>query len=236
MALVTGLVLSFLPEAWRRRWFPTAVANVEGGALASGLLQLALCAIALVIRFPGFVRSQLTDPVSAAMLGGAEKGGETMVMGFGPVLLVAYIIQPLTLLLLYFLFEGALRTGAAIATNEALPTAPLFLLSLLDGRARAYRRERALGPRTVDQVQFGRDGTLTIASCREKSWTRLATIRHEDKLYELARAEQGVKPRQFLYHLRAIPPEKLLRGVHDYSPDEALREKERGQAAAAPSD
>jgi hypothetical protein len=127
--------------------------------------------------------------------------------------------------------EGFVRVTAAVATSEELPTLPLFLLSLLDARAREYRRERALGPRVVDVVQVEGASDLLIASCRSKPWNQLTTIRYQDQLYELARTNQGAKPRPFLYLLRRIPPSKLVRGIHDYSPEEALPEKERSPAA-----
>ena len=92
-----------------------------------------------------------------------------------------------------------------------------------------------MGPRVIDVVQTEGAGDLLIASCRPKLWTQLTTIRYQDQLYELVKANQGAAPRRFLYLLRRIPPHKLVRGVHDYALDEALPEKERLARAAATS-
>ena len=232
IAYLTGLGLALVPEAWRQRWFRETPANLISGAIVTGVLQLLVCLAALGWRYPAFVRSQFTGGVTTATMSAAEKGGETAVMGLGPLLLVAYLIQPLSLLLLYFLLEGLTRAVAAVVSSEALPTTPLFLLSLLDARARAYRREQAMGPRVIDVVQVEGVCDLLIASCRPKSWTLLTTIRYQDQLYELVKTNQGAAPRRVLYLLRRIPPHKLVRGVHDYAIDEALPEKERAARAA----
>jgi len=233
LAYLTGLGLAFVPEAWRQRWFRGTPANLVSGAGVTGVAQLIVFLAMLGWRYPAFVRSQFTGGMATATMTAAEKGGETAVMGLGPLLLVAYLIQPLSLVLLYFAIEGAVRVVAAVVSSEVLPTGPLFLLSLFDARARAYRHEQAMGPRVIDVVSVEGNGDLLIASCRPKTWTQLTTICYEDQLYEVAKENQGAAPRRFLYLLRRIPPHKLVRGVYDYAPDEALARKER-QARAAP--
>ena len=233
LAFFIGLGLALVPEAWRRRWFRQLPANPVSGAILTGTAEMLVCLAILGWRYPAFVRSQLNSSVANATITGMEKGGETAVMGLGPLLLLAYLIQPLSLLLAFFLLEGMVRAAGAVVSGEVLPTTPLFLASLLDARARAYRREAALGPRVIDVVQVEGTGDLLIASCRPKPWTHLTTIRYQDVLYELVRTNTGAKPRANLYLLRPIPPEKLVRGIHDYSPDEALPEQERLALAAA---
>jgi hypothetical protein len=232
VGFLNGLWVSLLPEAWRKSWLSGLVANVNSGTLITGALQMLICLALLGWRYPAFVRSQFTPGVTTAVLAAGERGGETAMMGLGPLLLVAYLIQPLSLLLLYFLVEGVLRGVSIVVSHEPLPTLPLFLASLADARARAYRRERQLGPRVLDTVQLEGAADLLIASCRPKSWNQMTTIRYQDQLYELVKTNQGAKPRPFLYLLRRIPAHKLVRGVHDYSPDEALTEKERAALAA----
>jgi len=227
-----GLWLSFFPEAWRRSWFSGVVANLNAGVLITGAAQMLGCLALLGWRYPAFVRSQFTDTVTEGVLKAGERGGETAMMGFGLYLLAAYLIQPASILLAYFTLEGVLRGVSVVVSHEPLPTLPLFLASLLDARARAYRREKELGPRILDTVQTEGAADLLIASCRPKPWNQMTTIRYQDELYELAKTNQGAKPRQFLYLLRKIPASKLVRGVHDYSPDEALSEKEKAALAA----
>ena len=231
LGFLNGLWVSFLPEAWRKSYLASLVANVNAGTLLTGIAQALVCLALLGWRYPAFVRSQIAG-MGDATVKAAEHGGETAVMGLGPLLLVAYLFQPVSLFFLYFLIEGVTRGVSVIVSHEPLPTFPLFLASLLDARARAYRREKELGPRVVDTVQPEGAGDLLIASCRPKPWNQLTTIRYQDELYEVAKTNQGAKPRQFLYLLRKIPANKLVRGVHDYAPDEALTEKERAALAA----
>jgi hypothetical protein len=200
--------------------------------MVAGILQLSVCLAWLGWHYPAFLRSQMSAAVSDATVGAMDKGGETAVMGLGPLLLIAYLVQPLSLLLLYFIFEGGIRIVAATTAHETLPTLPLFLASLLDARARAYRRERAMGPRIVDLVQTEGAADLLVASCRPKTWIALNTIRYRNVLYELVKTNQGAKPRPYLYLLRKIPANKLVRGIYDYSPDEVLPEMERAELAA----
>ena len=231
VGFLNGLWLSLFPEAWRKSYFARVVVNLNAGVLITGIAQMLVCLALLGWRYPAFVRSQIYG-MGDVPLKAAEHGGEAAIMGLGPLMLVAYLIQPLSILLLYFMVEGVLRGVSVVVSHEPLPTLPLFLASLADARARAYRREQQLGPRVVDTVQVEGTADLLIASCRPKPWTRLTTIRYQDELYELAKTNQGAKPRQFLYLLRKIPASKLVRGVHDYAPDEALTEKERAALAA----
>lgn len=232
LGFLIGLATSWFPEAWRKRWFDSFDSNPTGSAIVTGVVQLLVCLSWLGWHYPAFVRAQMNAAVSDATMGAMDKGGETAVMGLGPLLLIAYLIQPLSLLLLYFLFEGGIRIVAATTTHETLPTLPLFLASLLDERARDYRRERAMGPRIVDLVQVEGASDLLIASCRPKTWVALNTIRYQDVLYELVKINHGAKPRPYLYLLRKIPPNKTVRGVYDYSPNEVLPERERAELAA----
>ena len=233
LSFLIGLATSFFPEAWRKRWFREIDVNPTASAIVTGIVQLLVCLAWLGWHFPAFARSQMNAAaVGDATMKAMEKGGETAAMGFGPLLLIAYLIQPLSLVLLYFLFEGGVRIIAATATHETLPTLPLFLASLLDARAREYRRERAMGPRVVDLVQVEGASDLLVASCRPKTWVALNTIRYQDVLYELVKTNHGAKPRPYLYLLRKIPAHKTVRGIYDYSPDEVLPEKERAELAA----
>ncbi|HUS20096.1 MAG TPA: hypothetical protein VMZ25_10640, partial [Terriglobales bacterium] len=84
-------------------------------------------------------------------------------------------------------------------------------------------RERELGPRMVDVVKAGPTGQfITIESCRPKQWDTLLTIAYMDKMYELESVSEQAPPRRFVYRLRLIPPNKLIRGIHQYEPAETL--------------
>ncbi len=221
-----AMALTYLPAPWRRKLNLLDLGDLRTAALVSGILQVAVCAAVIVLRYSAFVKSTLAaEGMERAQLGAAEKGGETAVMGFGLVLLAAYLVSPLTIVLEYFLAEGVIRAVAALVTGESVPTLPLVGAAWALGRTQEAAAEKALGPRVVDLVQAG-DGSLyhlLIASCRPKpGWDRLMTISYQEKLYEVTRSEQGAPPRRFLYHLRLKPEGKVVRGLHHYDPAEAL--------------
>ena len=222
-----AMALSYLPASWRRKLNLLDAGDLRTPALTSGILQLAVFAALIVLRYPAFVKSTMTsDAMERAQLAAMGKGGETAVMGFGVILLAAYLVSPVTLLLEYFLAEGFVRALAALVTGEVVPTLPLVGAAWVLGRTQAAAAEKALGPRVEDLVQSG-DGTLyhlLVASCRPKQgWDRLLTVSYQEKLYEVTRHEDGLPPRRFLYHLRLKPEGKVVRGLYSYDPAEALR-------------
>ena len=233
MSLVAGfgrfplaLALSYLPARWRRKLNLLDVGDLRTATLISGILQLAAFAVLIVLRYPAFIKSSMgPDAMERAQLGAMEKGGETAVIGFGLILLAAYLVSPLTIVLEYFLAEGFVRALAALVTGEVVPTLPLVVADWAMGRTQAAAAEKALGPRVVDLVQTG-DGSLyhlLIATCRPKQgWDHLMTVSYQGKLYEVTRQEQGIPPRRFLYHLRLKPEGKVVRGLYHYDPAEAL--------------
>lgn len=222
-----AMALTYLPASWRHKLNLLDVGDLRTPALISGILQFVGLVVFIILRYPAFVNSTMaTGGMEKAQLGAMEKGGETAVMGFGLVLLAAYLVHPITLLLDYFCLEGFVRALAALVTCEVVPTLPLVGAAWALGRTQAAAAEKAMGPRIVDLVQPG-DGTLyhlLIASCRPKEgWDRLMTVSYQEKLYEVTRQEEGLPPRRFLYHLRRKPEGKVVRGLYQYDPTEVLR-------------
>ena len=231
-----GLVVSYLPARYRRKLGFLDIGDMRTPALISGILQFLVCLGLIILRYPAFVKGTMAaQNMEKAQLGAMEKGGESAVMGFGLVLLGAYLVHPITLVLDYFCLEGVVRALAALVTGEVVPTLPLVGVAWAQGRTQEAAGEKALGPRIVDLVQPG-DGSLydlLIASCRPKEgWDHLMTISYQEKLYEVTRREEGGPPRRFLYHLRRKPEGKVVRGLYYYDPAEVLRvepEEEEGE-------
>jgi hypothetical protein len=231
-----AMALTYLPESWRRKLNLLDAGDLRTPALISGILQIAGFAALIAIRYPAFVKSSMaSDAMERAQLAAMGKGGETAVMGFGMVLLAAYLVSPLTILFEYFLAEGFVRALAALITGEVVPTLPLVGAAWALGRTQSAAAEKALGPRIEDLVQPG-DGThyhLLIASCRPKpGWDHhLLTVSYQEKLYEVTHHEEGTPPRRFLYHLRLKHEAKVVRGLYHYDPAEVLRlPPEEGEA------
>ncbi len=225
-----GVFLTLLPQRYRRWLEARGGWHLTAAGMASGALQLVGCFAAILWRYFIFRQQRMDQWIADTM----AKGGEDMLAAsstqhaVGFMTTVEYITQPLTMVLLYFTFEGAVRLVAGVATGEIVGTLPLQVLAWLHGKAEARWAERKLGPRVVDLVQDGDGGRydLCILSCRpKKTWDRMLTIVYEDVFYELVSEERGQPPRQFIYLLRRAPGSKVIRGHHYYRPEEPLLEK-----------
>ena len=222
--LISSLA-SFLPERWRRQ-----VAVSISSAAISGVAEFVFCLGIIIYRYFAFMHMRLLASMDV-MLKSAERAGETAIMGSGFVLLLEYVIQPLTIVLCYFTFEGVVRLIAAVVTQEVYPSLPFYLALLARQKIEGVRRERALGERIIDEVRVVESAafTLQIASCRPKEgWNKLTTIAYQDQLYELAAVKEGLPPRPFVYLLRPKPDHKVIRGIHHYDPEEVLAEQQPG--------
>lgn len=185
-----------------------------------------VCMSAIIAGYKPFVMSQFAAIDPRAVTAGVESSGETAVMGLGLVIAVAYILRPLTVTLVYFFFEGAIRAIAAFVSNEIVGTLPLYVGLLISRTMSARVREFRLGPRVCDTVVAAPEGELEydleISSCRPKDWNESLTISYDDQLYELSGSFQTDSQRRFVYRLRKAPKSKVVRGLHLYEPEEAL--------------
>jgi hypothetical protein len=227
LVLMAGIVLSFLPQRWRRRWSGWEVDAARGGML-SGAVEALGCLAVLGWRYIVFL-DQRMQAVSGALY---SKGNE-MVMadqkfqfGAGIFTLLEYMVLPLTWVLIYFIIEGLLRFSAALVSGEVVGTMPLHLIALVQGRISKAAAERAMGPRVPDEVQsvVEKEGELRILSCRPKEgWNNLMTVSYKDTLYEVAGQQEGAPPRRFVYLLRPKPEGKIVRGLCQYDPEEPVK-------------
>lgn len=220
---ILGLFASLLPERWRPYGFVSWT-----NSLVSGIAQFLACGGLVLYRYMAFANARLMLVPSSVTIGAAEHHGETAVMGLGIIVLLEYLIHPLTITLFYFCFEGLVRTISAYVTGETLGTLPLIGLAWAIKKSVAYVHEKSLGQRVPDVVDKpGPNGyDLRIASCRPKlGWDHLITISYDDELYELVEQEAGTPPLRFVYLLRKKPQHKIVRGLHHYDPSEALAYK-----------
>lgn len=228
---LAGVVLSLLPEGYRRWWHAASTVDFRRATMLSGLLQIVGCLFLLIHRYLNFFQQRVQE-IGGAMIDAGHDvvlASRQLQFGMGTVVTLEYLIQPLTILLIYFGLEGVVRLGAAFITEELLPTLPLAVAVRVQERVARRQAERALGPRVADLVERG-DGKkfdLRISSCRPKeNWDRLMTVAFEDEHYEVVKQEASRPPRRFVYLLRKIPPGKIIRGLHHYDPNESLRERE----------
>lgn len=221
MKLLLSALISFLPIRYREKF---GVLHLPpGSAVLSGILEILVCVGLLIHRYFVFMNARLAALPLKAMLKAAERLGETLIMAFGNVFMVEYILQFTTLFLIFLTLEGAVRVFAALGNGEVLPSLPLQLLALLHAQLKAGGREIRLGRRIRDEVELTGGQSLRIASCRPKAWNHLVTISFNGELYEVAREVKGPAPRPFVYILKKKSLSGVVRGLHLYDPDEVLK-------------
>ena len=224
MSIFAATLLAFFPKKYREPFSRYAVP--PAGALVGGAAETIAALLLLMQRYFVFANQRLAAIQVSVMTGAAAKGGESAVMGLGPILMLEYLLQITTLVLIFIALEGVIRSTAAVINAETLPSLPLEALAQLQTWLGARNRESRLGRRLADDVQLAADGeSLRIASCRPKVWTALTTISYEDGLYELIAEEKSALPRQFVYVLRKKPISGVIRGIHAYDPQEVLSGK-----------
>ncbi len=227
MKLILAMLISLLPGEYRRRASFACDVDPVRGALFSGILQCAGCALVFCFRYLYFLQHRVGQFADNLIGKGAEEAmGSTAVQwGAGMVSLGEYLIHPVSLALIYFALEGLVRWMSPLIHAEAVGTMPLQLVAWAHVGIRRAKLRRELGPVVEDEVQAGdgRQFALRIASSRPKPWTKLTTISYDDALYELIREERAAAPRSFVYLLRPRRESKIIRGLYHYDPREALK-------------
>lgn len=222
MNIFISTLLSFLPKRYRNAF--TSFDVPCEGALVGGILEMLLATGLLIRGYFAYMNERLASIPQAVYAGAGEKGGESAIMGLGPIVMLEYLIHITTILLIFFLVEGAVRLIAAIGSRETLPSLPLYFLARLHSKLHAHQHEASLGARIADDVQSQQSGAwLQISSCRPKSWNQFTTISHAGGLYEIYSQRQdqdGSRP--FVYVLRKKPPTAVIRGIYVYDPEEVL--------------
>jgi hypothetical protein len=216
-----GIFATLLPARYRGQFLGDGNLDLRHGAIISAISQFVLCGVLLWLRYPVFLRARVAEAVAQV---GDKPVGAFVAFAAGVLSVFQYIVNPVSLLLLYFMVEGGVRIFASVANGEVLPTLPLQLLAWTHDYATFRYKEHSLGRRISDVVQPGVPGMydLKIESCRPKLWNRLTTIGWNDEFYELDREEQGPPPRPYIYLLKKRPQGKVIRGLHHYHPEEVL--------------
>jgi hypothetical protein len=217
MRVLIAIFVCLLPERYRQRLGLYHVPTAAG--VFSGVLETLLFLSLIGYRYLAFMNARMAIFHQKVLLTAAEKAGETLIMGLGQILLFEYLLQPLTMVLGFFVAEGLVRTYAALGAGEMLPSLPLKLLSLLQARLVMMAGEIKRGRRVRDRVEAASDGeSLRVVCCRAKPWDRMATICYQGQLYEVADERKAPPPRRFVYVLRKKQLSTLIRSIQAYDP------------------
>ena len=206
-----GPFLAFLPETWRKAQFGDWELDWARAAALSGLLEGFAAFVALVVWYSLYVTR------IGQIIGGA--GGRYG----GFVGLFSTAMHPLTWLICYFGCEGVVRFLAAVVNGESYGTLPLWLI--------ARRRNKATlrGKASADRViSGGARCDLEVSSFRPKeSWKYPLTIRYRDEFFQVTGEERKPlsEPRPYVYFLRRLPADEIIKGLETYDPDMVAEEQ-----------
>ncbi len=237
--VLLSIFVSLLPQRYRGHYLADANIDVKRGAILSGAVQFVACGALIWALYPAFSRQHIAE-LSASITASGHAGDKVVegmsMFAYGPIMVVAYLVRPLTLVLLYFMLEGVVRLTAAVAADQVIPTLSLQLVAWAHDLGKARYHEFELGPRIADLIEPGVAGKydLKVLSCRPKDWNPLVTIRFQDQMYELQSQETGSSPRPFVYLLRFRPEGKVVRGLRDYDPTEPLHQPGWAEVAGTP--
>ena len=225
---VIGPILAFLPRRWRNRLVAAREVQWVRAGSASGFYEL----IAAVVAFGYwyiFEMARLVDAAVAEVVNKQIEGvTEHQITGMA---LTLFYLQPLTWVLLYFFFEGAVRLCSAAFTLQTFGTLPLAIVDWLiswkrgprdtetrDGISKSTEsfvgamRERvrqAITDELADELVSWKDGAKEIVEIRTNrrkvDWVPPKVVRMDDAYYRLEECHTAKTGRPFVYRLRKLP-------------------------------
>jgi hypothetical protein len=211
-SIFRDFLLSFCPAKVRQAWRPSSQLTVLRAAMLSGAAQFLLMALVLVTQFKHYfiVRSQQMAP----HMDGMNSTGEAVIT---VLVVLEFLLHPLSFFLLYVALEGAIRFVGSLVTAEIVPSLLVFLFfKLSDSTSRSISRRRQ-GPPMADAMERLPDSRIRIASATPMpGWNSSITIGIDGQWFEVEREEHAQPPRPYVYVLRPAPPGKILRGYQEY--------------------
>jgi hypothetical protein len=213
MRQLAAIFWSLLPAEARVR-HEAQGAPLAFGTGASAALQVALAGWMFVHFFAAYRARYMVN-----FLGGENAGSFV----FGATLYVGFLFFSLPGFCSFYLFvEGMLRLAAAVVTHEPCGSLIVLLGFLLVRRAVGWQRVRALDPLVVDTVSHRAQGAV-IETCRRRDWDELTTLELDGQHYRVAGYQERAQgPRRHVYMLLPAPPERVIRRLVRYTPDELL--------------
>lgn len=211
-SILRDFLLSSCPAGIRRQRRPGSQFTVLRSATWGGLAQFLLATLFLLMRLKNHfvLRAQQLGPHIA----GSNETGQAIIAA---IVVLDFLIHPLSLLLLYLAIEGLVRFAGGFAVGEIVPNMLVSLyFKTADSVSRSFARRRSTPP-MPDIAERLADGRIKIASASQKAgWNSSVTVGIGGQWFEVESEEQGAPPRVFVYILRPASPGKVLRGYQEY--------------------
>jgi len=216
---IGSIALAYCPARYR------AGKELRNPALASAVLEGFIAASFLVGRIYVYVpRAGMVSDEKAKQLFLSQGGWFIVTNAVAGS--ANFLLDPINLLCLYFIFEALFRALAAVGGNGPVGTLPLYPVSILHDLWDKTAHKRYLGKLVADEVIRGEGRQafdLQVHSCRPKlDWNRYVTVEFEGQFFECYFEEQGPPPLRFIYHLRKLPIGRLAVVIRKYKTDDVL--------------
>lgn len=224
-----GIIFVLLPEPWRADVPHADTINWHEAAVASGAVQIIISLYLYIVWFIHSAGSWAQAAVTAA-----AKAHPEMSVGSGTIgslVFTLIFLHPLTWILLYFAYEGIVRILNARARAPARGT---LLLRLIDRTIRYAKSGTWSDSPKLVRGEVNRTNEphgLRIASCRAKEhWKYPLTIRHQEEFFQVISEERGpsFSARPYIYLLRRLPANEIIKGLEPYDPAAVLTEETPG--------
>jgi hypothetical protein len=226
---LAGPFLAFLPARWKRRLSDRVSIDWRRAGTLSGLYELIAAVVGLGYWYMIEVPRRMSQIMDAVGDGRIPLGmDDHQVNGAA---LTFFYLSPLTWLLFFFFFEGAVRLCGAAFTESFQGTLPLYLVERLAfcirhprqarlgatvketaGSIAASVHERVMvaGLKDVpDELEYSNtagDEWLEIRSShRKQDWLEPKIVRVDHLYYRLEQTSVTNPPRPFLYRLKRLP-------------------------------
>jgi hypothetical protein len=214
------MILTLLPSRYRED------ETFRGHAIACGILQTSVAVFLLIIRLFDFMDKNTDSMGKRSELIYDHIGGGG-VYASGVLAMADLAFHPVSIIAYYFLFEGVVRTMAALVGHQVIGTLPLYAVAAVHGLWNKAKYGRYIGPLIEDEVVRGTarsDYDLKVYSCRPKlDWNPYVTIEFEDQFYQLMREGTGPEYLRFVYYLRKNPVGRIVVQVRHYKTDDVLK-------------
>lgn len=207
-----GPFLALLPAPWRAGCIGELYVDWPRATAVSGLVE-GFGALALLIVWYSVFVTRYGGVLGAA---GGDYGGFLGLFLLG--------LHPLTWLICYFGCEGLVRFLGAVVTGESCATLPLVLVASVVAYAKRAPRGRPVPDEVISRTD---QYDLEVASwCAKDHWKYPLTLRYGEQFYQVVTAElRPGSSRPYVYFLRRLPANEIIKGLEDYDPNGALPEE-----------
>jgi len=220
LAYVYGMLLTLLPPRYREHEL------LSGHAITCGILQTCAAILLLIFRLFDFVATSSGSMGARSELLWDHIGGGA-VYASGILAMAEAAFHPVSIIGYYFVFEGVVRTMAALIGHQVIGTLPLYVVAAVHGLWNKAEHRKYLGALIEDEVIRGTERSnydLKVYSCRPKlDWNPYVTIEFESQFYQLMREEPGPESLRFVYYLRKNPVGRIVVQIRHYRTDDVLK-------------